>query len=289
MSPVFGSAERAGWRTRRWPRGVAGGGTRDGADTNGANGTGSARRTSSGGRCGDRGGAGQRGQGFAFARYLHSRWPGFGAAWSAWVADVDVHCQTGEVVVRRVVVGHDAGLMVNPAGVRHQIHGNVVQTTSRALKESVQQQPATGAVANREWGSYPILSFREVPVIEVLTMPRSGEPPLGAGESSSVPGTAAIANAIFDATGVRLREPPFTPEKVRAALGVEGAAAGTARAMGALRRHGGRSPGAREAASATPRDRGYGLASRRSSAGRLVSRRPPGAAAARRPAATRPS
>jgi nicotinate dehydrogenase subunit B len=160
------------------------------------------------------------GQGFAYARYVHSKWPGSGAAWAAWVADVDVHRISGEVQVRRVVVGHDAGLMVNPAGVVQQIHGNVVQTTSRALKERVEVDARTGAVANREWGSYPILSFREVPVIEVLTIPRPGEPPLGAGESSSVPGTAAIANAIFDATGVRLREPPFTPEVVRAALGV---------------------------------------------------------------------
>jgi len=158
-----------------------------------------------------------KGQGFAYARYVHSRFPGFGAAYSAWVADVEVHRQTGEVHVRRVVVGHDAGLMVNPAGVQHQIHGNVVQTTSRALKEQTRID-AAGAVATREWGSYPILSFREVPVIEVLTMPRNGEPPLGAGESSSVPGTAAIANAIFDATGVRFRQPPFTPEVVRAAL-----------------------------------------------------------------------
>ena len=166
-----------------------------------------------------------QGQGFAYARYTHSRWPGFGAAWAAWVADVEVHRLTGEVHVRRVVVGHDAGLMVNPAGVRHQIHGNVVQTTSRALKERVELDGQTGAVANRDWGSYPILSFRDVPVIEVMTMPRPGEPPLGAGESSSVPGTAAIANAIFDATGVRFREPPFTPEKVRAALGIGDAVA----------------------------------------------------------------
>jgi nicotinate dehydrogenase subunit B len=157
------------------------------------------------------------GQGFAYARYVHSRWPGFGAAWAAWVADVDVNKATGEVHVKRVVVGHDAGLMVNPAGVQHQIHGNVVQTTSRALKESVAVDRARG-VQSLEWGSYPLLSFREVPVIEVMTMPRPGEPPLGAGESSSVPGTAAIANAIFDATGVRFRQPPFTPEVVRAAL-----------------------------------------------------------------------
>jgi nicotinate dehydrogenase subunit B len=162
------------------------------------------------------------GQGVAYARYVHSKWPGFGAAWAAWVADVDVNCKTGEVHVKRVVVGHDAGLTINPAGVQQQIHGNVLQTTSRALKEQVRVSPETGVVASREWGSYPILSFREVPVIEVMQMPRPDQPPLGAGESSSVPGTAAIANAIFDATGVRFRQPPFTPEVVRAALHPEG-------------------------------------------------------------------
>ena len=159
-----------------------------------------------------------QGQGFAYARYVHSKWPGFGAAWAAWVADVEVHARTGEVHVKRVVVGHDAGLTINPAGVEHQVHGNVIQTTSRALKEQVQTDPDTGAVTSTEWGSYPILSFREVPVIEVFQMPRPDQAPLGAGESSSVPGTAAIANAIFDATGVRFRQPPFTPEVVRAAL-----------------------------------------------------------------------
>lgn len=159
-----------------------------------------------------------QGQGFAYARYIHSKWPGFGAAWAAWVADVQVHRLTGEVHVKRVVVGHDAGLMINPQGVQHQVHGNVVQTTSRALKEQVQTNPINGSVVSQEWGSYPILSFREVPVIEVMHMPRQDEVPLGAGESSSVPGTAAIANAIFDATGIRFRNPPFTPEVVRAAL-----------------------------------------------------------------------
>ncbi len=161
-----------------------------------------------------------RGQGFAYARYIHSKWPGFGAAWAAWVADVEVNRTTGEVHVRRVVVGHDAGMLVNPAGVEHQVHGNVLQTTSRALLERVPFTPSSNTVASQEWGSYPILSFSQVPVIEVVHMPRPGEPALGAGESSSVPGTAAIANAIFDATGVRFREPPFTPEVVRAALNV---------------------------------------------------------------------
>ena len=158
------------------------------------------------------------GQGFAHARYNHGKFPGVGAAWAAWVADVAVHQGTGEVQVSRVVVGHDAGLMINPLGVTHQVHGNVLQTTSRALKERVQLDPVNRTVVSCEWGTYPILNFRELPSIEVLLMPRPGEPALGAGESASVPGTAAIANAIFDATGVRLREPPFTPEVVRAAM-----------------------------------------------------------------------
>ena len=158
------------------------------------------------------------GQGIAWARYVHSKWPGFGAAWAAWIADVEVNKRTGEVHVKRVVVGHDAGLTINPAGVEHQIHGNVVQTTSRTMLERVPTEREHNTVATREWGSYPILSFRQVPVIEVMQMPRHNEPALGAGESASVPGTAAIANAIFDATGVRFRQPPFTPEVVRAAL-----------------------------------------------------------------------
>lgn len=159
-----------------------------------------------------------KGQGFAYARYTHSRFPGFGAAWAAWVADVEVNRNTGEVHVRRVVVGQDAGLMINPAGVKQQIHGNVVQTTSRALKEEVQVDSRKNTVVSKEWGSYPILNFREVPVIDVMMMQRPDQPPQGAGESSSVPGTAAIANAIFDATGVRFRQPPFTAEVVKAAL-----------------------------------------------------------------------
>ena len=156
------------------------------------------------------------GRGFAYALYVHSQFPGFGAAWSAWVADVAVNRSTGEVAVTRVVVGQDSGLMINPAGVRHQIHGNVIQSTSRALKEQVSFSEV--AVASREWGGYPILTFPEVPAIDVVMLPRPYDPPLGGGESASVPSAAAIANAIFDATGVRFRELPFTADRVRAAL-----------------------------------------------------------------------
>lgn len=157
-----------------------------------------------------------RGRGISYARYVHSRFPGFGAAWAAWIVDVVVDRMTGAIAVERVTVGQDTGTMVNPDGVRHQIHGNVVQVLSRSLKELVRFKD--GKVAARDWSSYPILTFAELPTVDVVMMPRQGEPPLGAGESASVPGPAAIANAIFDATGVRLLAPPFTPETIRAGL-----------------------------------------------------------------------
>src|ERR1700742_3069208 len=153
-----------------------------------------------------------RGRGFAYALYVHSKFPGYGAAWSAWVADVAVNKTTGDVSVTRVVAGQDSGLMINPDGVRHQIHGNVVQSTSRALMEEVSFDRT--AVATREWGAYPIIKFPDVPKIDVLMLPRQDQPPLGVGESASVPSAAAIANAIYDATGLRFREPPFTPERI---------------------------------------------------------------------------
>lgn len=158
-----------------------------------------------------------RGRGVAYARYIHSRFPGFGAAWAVWILDVSVDIATGQINVEKIVVGQDTGMMVNPDGVRHQIHGNVVQTLSRVLKEQVRFD-GTG-VASREWGGYPLLTFPEIPPIEVVLMPRQSEPPLGAGESASLPGAPAIANALFDAMGVRLRRPPFVPETVLAALG----------------------------------------------------------------------
>jgi nicotinate dehydrogenase subunit B len=157
-----------------------------------------------------------RGRGFAYALYVHSQFPGFGAAWSAWIADVAVNKSTGDVSVTRVVAGQDSGLMINPDGVRHQIHGNVIQSTSRALMEQVSFD--RNAVTSREWGAYPIITFPDVPKIDVLMLPRPDQPPLGVGESASVPSAAAIANAIFDATGVRFRKLPFTPERILAGL-----------------------------------------------------------------------
>jgi len=156
------------------------------------------------------------GRGVAYARYVHSKFPGFGAAWAAWVIDLSVDAATGRIRVQRIVVGQDTGMVINPDGVRHQIHGNVVQTLSRCLLEKVAFDEA--GVSSREWGGYPIIGFKDLPAIDVLQMPRQDEPPMGAGESASVPGPAAIANALFDATGRRFYEAPFTPEAVRAVL-----------------------------------------------------------------------
>ncbi len=167
------------------------------------------------------------GQGFAYAVYVHSKFPGLASAWSAWTADVAVDVSTGEVSLTRVTVGQDSGLMINPEGVRHQIHGNVIQSTSRVLKEQVTFSDI--AVTSREWGTYPLLTFPEVPAIDVLMVPRPEDEPLGVGESASVPSAAAIANAIYDATGVRFRAPPFTPDRILAGLREAGLAAEPAR------------------------------------------------------------
>jgi nicotinate dehydrogenase subunit B len=166
------------------------------------------------------------GRGFAYALYVHGKFPGHPAAWSAWITDVAVNKATGDVSVTRVVAGQDSGLMINPDGVRHQIHGNVIQSTSRALMEEVSFD--RNSVTSREWGAYPIIKFPDLPKIDVLMLPRPDQPPLGVGESASVPSAAAIANAIYDATGVRFREPPFTPERILRGLRGEESASPTA-------------------------------------------------------------
>ena len=156
------------------------------------------------------------GRGFAYAVYVHGKFPGTAAAWAAWVADVAVNRKTGEIAVTKVICAQDSGLMINPDGVRHQIHGNIIQSTSRVLKEKVEFSET--AVISKEWGGYPLITFPEVPDIDVLLIPRPDEPPLGVGESASVPSAAAIANAVYDATGVRFRELPLTPEAILAGL-----------------------------------------------------------------------
>ncbi|TMA06783.1 MAG: xanthine dehydrogenase family protein molybdopterin-binding subunit, partial [Deltaproteobacteria bacterium] len=132
------------------------------------------------------------------------------------VADVDVDKSSGSVRVKRITIAHDCGLIINPDGLKNQIEGNIIQGTSRALMEEVQFD-ASG-VKNNDWSSYPIITFPDVPDVEIVLINRPEMPALGAGEPSTIPLAAAIGNAIFNATGARLREVPFTPERVLAAL-----------------------------------------------------------------------
>lgn len=151
------------------------------------------------------------GRGFAYVRYKNS------SAYVAMVADVAVELASGAVRVRRVFVAHDCGLVVNPDGLRNQIEGGVIQSISRTLEEEVRFDRS--GVRSLDWTTYPILTFAEVPdAIEITLIDRRDEPSVGAGEPAACPVAAAIANAIFDATGVRLRTVPFTRERVQAAL-----------------------------------------------------------------------
>jgi CO/xanthine dehydrogenase Mo-binding subunit len=115
-----------------------------------------------------------------------------------------------------VVVAHDCGLIINPDGLRNQIEGNTIQATSRTLKEEVKFDRSL--VTSLDWKTYPILRFTEIPDVIVELIDRPDQPAVGAGEATTSAIPAAIANAVFDATGVRLRRVPFTPERVKAAL-----------------------------------------------------------------------
>lgn len=150
------------------------------------------------------------GRGVAFACYENDQ------AYVAMVAHVAVDEATGALRVRRMVVAHDCGLIINPDGVRNQVEGNVIQALSRALKEEVHFD-AEGQTTV-DWDGYPILTFSEVPEVEVVLINRTDEPSVGAGEPATVTVAAAVANAVYAATRARLRRVPFTPERVCAAL-----------------------------------------------------------------------
>ncbi|MNC85236.1 Nicotinate dehydrogenase subunit B [compost metagenome] len=129
---------------------------------------------------------------------------------------MSVNRRTGQVKVDRFYVAHDCGQIINPDGLRNQIDGNVIQTVSRTLVEDLQWDRST--VTGLDWKSYPILRFPDVPQVAVDLIDRPTERPWGAGEPTAAVVPSAIANAIFDATGVRMRSVPFTPDKVLAAL-----------------------------------------------------------------------
>ena len=130
--------------------------------------------------------------------------------------EVEVERASGAIRVTRVVCAHDCGQIVNPDGVLAQVEGNILQTISRTLFEETTFD--TGRVTSTDWASYPILTFLDAPKLEIELIDRPTEPPLGAGEAAAAPVAAAIGNAVFDATGLRLRTVPFTPARMKAAL-----------------------------------------------------------------------
>jgi nicotinate dehydrogenase subunit B len=133
------------------------------------------------------------------------------------VAQVEIDRRSGKIWARKFIVAHDCGLIINPDGLKRCIEGNVVQGTSRTLSEEVTFDRAK--VTSVDWTSYPILDITEAPeAVDIVLINRPELPPAGAGESSIRPVAASLANAVFDATGVRLRRAPLTPKRCMPAL-----------------------------------------------------------------------
>jgi len=137
-------------------------------------------------------------------------------SYGAAVADIEVDRDTGETKVKHLYGAIDAGLVVNPALVENQIVGMLVQSASRALIEEVRFSQTN--VTSLDWNSYPVLRFADHPDVTPIVVQRMNERSTGAGEEVMGAAVGAIANAFFDATGVRMREYPMTPDRVRAAL-----------------------------------------------------------------------
>jgi nicotinate dehydrogenase subunit B len=156
---------------------------------------------------------------FSDAEVVTGRGIGLGThhvSYGAAVVDIEVNKRTGSIIATRVFAAMDVGLAVNPALVENQIVGQVIQSVSRLLKEEVLFDK-TGVIS-LDWVSYPILRFAEHPDVVPIVVQRLDEPSTGAGEEVMGATAAALANAFFDATGVRLRQYPMTPERVRATI-----------------------------------------------------------------------
>jgi nicotinate dehydrogenase subunit B len=151
-----------------------------------------------------------KGRGMGFAKYKNL------AAYCAVIVDVAVDARSGVVTVERAWSAVDAGLVINPDGLRNQIEGGIIQSSSWTLYEAMMND-ATRTLT-RNWSDYTIMRFPQVPQLQVELINRPDERPLGVGEGSQGPTVAAIANAFANATGRRLRDLPFTPERVKQAL-----------------------------------------------------------------------
>ena len=156
----------------------------------------------------DAGTAEDVGAGIGFSRYKNS------AAYCAVGIEVEVD-EKAQALLRRAWITADAGEVVDPAGLTAQLEGGLIQAASWTLYEKVTWD--SGGITSRDWETYPILKFSNVPAIETILIDRPGEPFLGAGEAVAGPAGGAISNAIYHATGLRLRRMPFDPDTVKSA------------------------------------------------------------------------
>ena len=178
IAVIKAAAEKAGWQTRPSPRR-------------------------------DQTGSKVSGRGIAYSQRNGTR--------CAIVAEVDIDRASGKIWARKFTIAHDCGQIINPDGMLNTLEGNIVQGVSRTLWEEVKFDDK--AVTSVDWMTYPILDISETPqTIDIVLIDHPELPPTGAGEPSIRPVAAAIANAIFDATGVRLRRVPFSPDRVKQAL-----------------------------------------------------------------------
>ena len=141
---------------------------------------------------------------------------GFANTHVAVVADITVDKVTGKIRVQHLTAAHDCGRIVNPNTVNQQVEGCLIQGASRALIEEVKFSKSR--VTSLDWESYPIMRYKDAPELTIVLIDRPELNSTGAGEPATAPVAAAIANAVFDATGKRVRQMPMTPGRVRSAL-----------------------------------------------------------------------
>jgi len=151
-----------------------------------------------------------RGRGMAYSRYENHK------CYAAVFVELEVDLASCAIRLLRAVIAADSGLIIDPDGLSNQLEGGFIQAASFTLKEQVTFDAQR--ITSLDWQSYPILGFEEVPELEVVLLDRKDRPSRGAGEATTAPTPAAIANAVFDACGARLRATPFTPGRLRAAL-----------------------------------------------------------------------
>jgi CO/xanthine dehydrogenase Mo-binding subunit len=152
-----------------------------------------------------------RGRGVALSQYKNK------ACYAAVIVELSVDQEDGQILLERAVIAADAGQIVNPDGLSNQLEGGFVHAASMTLTEEVDFDRK--GITSDDWESYPILRFTVAPIIETVLLDRPGHPFLGAGEGVTGPTPAAIANAIFNTAGIRMRSIPFRPDRVIGALG----------------------------------------------------------------------